>query len=194
MTRPQERPSRRSPQGRGYLFPSQPSKTDDQYKLRPDSRSSVSIWYATASGQAAGYPQGRYLRLETDAFGEQRGHAVRPAFLFELRCALWVSPLGRSYGVGSLYASWKPNSSATCSRLTVATMRRAGCIPRRFQQGSLRRYLLPQGGLFEPRPKQPAMVFNIRPFCEHTPDIMKRWFGALNLSCFLSSHQCQENV
>ena len=26
------------------------------------------------------------------SFGEQRGHAVRPDFLMELRCALWVSP------------------------------------------------------------------------------------------------------
>ena len=26
------------------------------------------------------------------SFGEERGHAVRPAFLFELRYALWVSP------------------------------------------------------------------------------------------------------
>ena len=26
------------------------------------------------------------------SFDEQRGHAVRPDFLIELRCALWVSP------------------------------------------------------------------------------------------------------
>ncbi len=26
------------------------------------------------------------------SFGEQHGHAVRPDFLIELRCALWVSP------------------------------------------------------------------------------------------------------
>ena len=46
---------------------------------------------ALVSGQC-GVPQWPGTTKLSRGFGGQRGHAVRPAFLFELRCALWVSP------------------------------------------------------------------------------------------------------
>ena len=46
---------------------------------------------ALVSGQC-GVPQWPSTTKLSRSFGGQRGHAGRPVFLIELRCALWASP------------------------------------------------------------------------------------------------------
>jgi len=57
---------------------------------------------ASVSGNGGVTPLPGTIKLSC-SFCEQRGHAVRPDFLIELRCALWVSPPGiTAFGLPAL--------------------------------------------------------------------------------------------
>ena len=66
-----------------------------EFKIRSGSRESV----ASANGNGGVLPLPDITKLSS-SFDEQRGDAVRPDFLIELRCALWVT-------------LWQPQSKRT---------------------------------------------------------------------------------